>query len=202
MTTLQMSPHARDTGAEETYTPILSDDRQADQAGYVLDTTSDYLLETAYGPYRLTVSSGTRIMARIMALVALASHLEPMPVRFQALNDDPGACVMVQTMSLLCPQGNLTFAPCDQAFHTLTLVTHPTDRATVTLMDSATIPVRSRMDVAYMRRRLASCARTNRGQALRDGKQLSVLLHRLGDLAGDQWPSVAALACERMEVTA
>lgn len=202
MTILRVDPHAKDTGADETYTPILSDERQADQAGYVLDTTSDYLLETAYGPYRLTVSSGTRIMARIMALIALASHLEPMPVRFQALNDDPGACVMVQAMSQLCPQGNLTFTPCDQAFRTLTLVTHPTDRATVTLMDSATIPVRSRMDVAYMRRRLASCARTNRDQALRDGIQLSVLLHRLGDLAGDQWPSVATLACERMEVTA
>lgn len=202
MTTLQMSPHARDTGAEETYTPILSDDRQADQAGYVLDTTSDYLLETAYGPYRLTISSSTRIMTRIMALVALASHLEPMPVRFQAVNDDPGACVMVQAMSLLCPQGNLTFTPCDQAFHTLTLVTHPTDRATVTLMDSATIPVRSRIDVAYMRRRLASCARTNRGQVWRNGEQPSRLLHRLADLAGDQWPAVAALACKRMEVAA
>lgn len=202
MTTLRMSPHARDTGAEETYTPILSDDRQADQAGYVLDTTSDYLLETAYGPYRLTVSSGTRIMARIMALVVLASHLEPMPVRFQALNDDPGACVMVQTMSLLCPQGGLTFTPCDQALRTLMLVTHPTDRATVTLMDSATTPIRPRMDVAYMRRRLASCARTNHDQALRDGEQPSVLLHSLADMAGDQWPSVATLTCERMEVAA
>lgn len=202
MTMLQVGPHAKDTGAEETYIPILADDRQADQTGYVLDTTSDYLLETAYGPYRLTVSSGTRIMASIMALVMLASHLEPMPVRFQALNDDPGACVMVQTMSLLCPQGNLTFAPCDQAFHTLTMVTHPTDRATVTLMDSATIPVRSRIDVAYMRRRLASCARTNRDQVWWNGEQPSRLLHRLADLAGDQWPAVAALACKRMEVTA
>lgn len=202
MTILRVDPHAKDTGADETYTPILSDERQADQAGYVLDTTSDYLLETAYGPYRLTVSSGTRIMARIMALVALASHLEPMPVRFRALNDDPGACVMVQTMSLMCPQGNLTFAPCDQAFRTLTLVTHPTDRATVNLMDSTTIPVRSRMDVAFMRRRLASCARTNRDQVWRNGEQPSALLHGLADLAGDQWPSVATLACERMEVMA
>lgn len=198
MTILRVDPHAKDTGAGETYTPILSDDRQADQAGYVLDTTSDYLLETAYGPYRLIVSSSTRIMA----LVALASHLEPMPVRFRALNDDPGACVMVQTMSLLCPQGNLTFAPCDQAFRTLMLVTHPTDRAIVTLMDSATIPVRSRMDVAYMRRRLASCARANHDQALRDGEQPSVLLRSLGGLAGRQWPSVAVLACKRMEVSA
>lgn len=202
MTILRVDPHAKDTGAGETYTPILSDDRQADQAGYVLDTTSDYLLETAYGPYRLTVSSGTRIMARIMALVALSSHLEPMPVRFRALNDDPGACVMVQAMSLLCPQGSLTFTPCDQAFRTLTMVTHPTDRAIVTLMDSATIPVRSRMDVAFMRRRLASCARANHDQALRDGEQPSVLLRSLGGLAGRQWPSVAVLACKRMEVSA
>lgn len=180
----------------------ISPDTDPNCIAYTLSTTSDYLLETAYGPYQLTVSNGTRIMARIMALVALASHLKPMPVRFRALNDDPGACVMVQTMSLLCPQGNLTFTPCDQVFRTLMLVTHPTDRATVTLMDSATTPIRSRMDVAYMRRRLASCACTNRDQALHDGEQLSVLLHRLGDLAGDQWPSVATLACKRMEVAA
>lgn len=42
----------------------------ADSIPYVLPMTAGYLLECAYGPYRLTVSRRTEETARMMALFA------------------------------------------------------------------------------------------------------------------------------------
>lgn len=189
-----MNPCAGGTGVTGTYPPILSaDDDAANQVGYVLETLSDYLLETAYGFYSHSISFQIDRAARQLALLVLASHIRPMPVSVTARASDQGASIMVQAASLLSPDGFLAYTPSlGPACRKAIIASAPTDKATSTLLDSELVPSRARREAAYMRARLAACAGLHQEEALENGSKPSQVLQALAALASDPWPRVAA----------
>ena len=199
MTRATMGPYANGTGVTGTYPSAISiEDDEANQVGYVLETVSDYLLETAYGFYSHSISLHTDRMAKYLALLALASNIRPMPVSVTARVSDEGASVMVQAASLLSPDGLLAFTPSlSQAYRKILLVSVPTDQATSTLLNSGLVPSRARRDAAYMHVRLATCAGIHQKEVLEHGNKPSQVLKTLATLAGDPWPRIAAYLLEK-----
>lgn len=199
MTGVNVDPHADGTGVTGTYFSSISvEDDEANQVNYVLETVSDYLLETAYGFYSRSISLHTDRAARCLALLVLASNIRPMPVAVTARVSDQGASVMVQAASLLSPDGCLAFTPSlSQAYRRILLVSVPTDQATSTLLNSGLVPSRARRDAAYMHARLATCAGIHQKEVLEHGSKPSQVLKTLATLAGDPWPRIAADLLEK-----
>ncbi|MBI0064545.1 hypothetical protein [Bifidobacterium polysaccharolyticum] len=163
-----------------------------DRILYTLSTTSCYLLETAWGPYALTLTHNLGSRTQAVALLALASHITPIPIALFASTHDLGACIMVQAASLLSENGTWAFTPSTAPpTAMLPLRTVGSDQRILTLLESGMLTDRFRMDVSYMRQRLVSCARRYESEALADGRESSRVLCRLGLMEGDPWSKVA-----------
>lgn len=171
---------------------IIPPDIDPNRIAYTLSTTSRYLLEAAWGPYALTLSHQLHSQAQAAALLSLASHITPIPMALSANAHDLGACIMVQAASLLSKDGTLVFVPSNgRPIGGLSMRSNGNDERTFTLLESGMLTDRSRMDVGYMRQRLASCAKQYEREALADGRQPEPVVSRLALMAGDPWPRVA-----------
>ena len=170
----------------------------ADSIPYVLPMTAGYLLECAYGPYRLTVSRRTEETARMMALFAYASHIRALPLVFSAWTASTADCVMVQAVSLLLPSGVLTIGTVPNLSKTrcVPVSANAVDQGIATLLDTQLMPSRARMDAGYVRQRIARSADMNRSRILEAGERGGAIIRALGALAGVPWPQAAARLIE------
>ncbi|KAB8294537.1 hypothetical protein [Bifidobacterium avesanii] len=167
----------------------------ANSPAYVLSMTGRYLLEAAYGPYRLAVSRHIEDTARLAALTVYAGHVAPQPVTFTAWTGDPAACTITALAALLLPTGVIMSA---SAFHPSNPVVKVAgldmDVRTGTLIDMQLLPSHARMDAGHVRNRIADSARANRLAVIdaSERRACSVLCAVAG-LAGGDWPRVARL---------
>ncbi|MBT1178612.1 hypothetical protein [Bifidobacterium vespertilionis] len=173
----------------------------ADAIAYVLPMTARYLLENAYGDYRLAVSHGIEDMARMAALSAYAGHVEPQSVTFSAWTADTAACTMVATYALLLPTGLLKAGQVPGGRPALRIQGDDSDRRTTTLLDMQLLPARARMDAGHVRNRIATSACANLGQITAVRECGASVIRAVAALAGDDWPGVAD-RLERGEVMA
>ena len=160
--------------------------------------TAGYLLECAYGPYRLTVSRRTEETARMMALFAYASHIRALPLVFSAWTASTADCVMVQAVSLLLPSGVLTIGtvPNLSKARRVPVSANAVDQGIATLLDTQLMPSRARMDAGYVRQRIARSADMNRSRILEAGERGGAIIRTLGAFAGVPWPQAAARLTE------
>lgn len=184
-------PNMQYIGAESPVS-ILGECFDPDAPVYVLQAATDYLLESAYGLYRLTVTHDAIDTARCLSMCTYATWIKPTSIAFTAKNDDLPALRMLQAAMLLCADARttLTTGPMPVRGH-IALRTGKTDTLIDGILDLGLLPTRSRRDLHYVRRRMAvSAARMN----YPGGNVLAFIASR----AGDPWDkTMAALADER-----
>lgn len=170
----------------------VSDDVNA--PAYVLPMLSDYMLETCFEAYRLTVSGECRRSADAAALFAYAAHIVPLPLRIEVWTGDRPASVLARLASLLVPSAVVSvdcMALADPS-KPVRLSTNLADRHTDSFVDMQLLPNRARMDAGYIRQRLAVSANIWRDLVKAAGERPGAVLRTLAVLAGDRWPMVAA----------
>lgn len=152
------NPNTASIGAEDSII-ILGESFDPNTPGYVLQATTDYLLESAYGLYRLTVTHEAIDMARCLTICAYATWINPTSIAFTAKNDDLPALRMMQAATLLCADARttLTTGPMPTRGHK-TLRTGKTDTRIDGILNLGLLPTRNRQDLHYMRRRMAASA--------------------------------------------
>lgn len=177
-------------GQGEAY-PIVD---TANTPAYVLPMLSDYLLESVFEAYRATVSSECSRSVDALALCVYASYFIPLPLRVEAWTGDRPASILVRLASMLMPSATLSLSASANLgnIQVLRVSTNDVDKQIDVLIDMQLLPNRSRMDVGYMRRRLAASARQWHDRVMNVGVTPRVIVQTISDLAGDRWPSVAA----------
>ena len=145
-------------GANDSIT-ILGERFDPNTPAYVLQTTTDYLLESAYGLYKLTATHDASDMACCLSVCAYATWIKPTSIAFTAKNDDLPALRMLQAATLLCADARttLTTGPMPTRGHK-TLRTGETDTRIDGILNLGLLPTRNRQDLYYMRRRMAASA--------------------------------------------
>ena len=80
-----------------TYHPLVENDEERLDLASALRGAADYILETAYGPYRNTVETSEIIRAKVLAFTAFMTHLsDNMPgISFVARGDDRPMATML-----------------------------------------------------------------------------------------------------------
>lgn len=200
MATKNKSPEAQGFEGLDRHTHSTS--AMPDSIGYVLPMTARYLLENAYGDYRLAVSHSIESMSRMAALCAYAGHIAPQHVTFTAWTADTASCTMVATYALLLPTGLLSAGQIPGERHVLRIQGDDSDRGTTTLLDMQLLPARARMDAGHVRNRMASSAHANRDRIATTVRECGMSVpEAVAALAGDCWPDVADML-HRGEVTA
>ncbi|KFI96885.1 hypothetical protein [Bifidobacterium stellenboschense] len=184
------NPNTGNVGAKDSIT-ILGESFDPNTPGYVLQATTDYLLETAYGLYKLTVTHDAIDTARCLTMCAYASWIAPTSIAFTAKNDDLPALRMLQAATLLCADARttLTTGPFPKRGHKI-IRTGKTDTMIDSVLALGLLPTRNRQDLHYMRQRMAASARR---LDYRGGNVLEFIASQ----AGASWDkTVAALADE------
>lgn len=155
----KMNPNTGNVGAKDSIT-ILGESFDPNTPGYVLQATTDYLLETAYGLYRLTVTHDATDTARCLTMCAYATWITPTSIAFTAKNDDLPALRMLQAATLLCADARttLTAGPFPKRGHKI-IRTGKTDTMIDSVLTLGLLPTRNRQDLHYMRQRMAASAR-------------------------------------------
>ncbi|MBW3089590.1 hypothetical protein [Bifidobacterium miconisargentati] len=174
--------------------PVAAGMTDANAPGYVLDAVTWFLLGNVFGDYRLTVTNQCERTARTIALAVYSGHVAPLPFSLSVWSGDRPAFVLAQYAGLLLPACTLTIRQyTTPTARTLTLKTDGTDGRLDTLIDRRELPSRSRMDIGYMRRRIASSAEANRTRITRAGERGLSVPEAVGMIAGGVWPSIAAI---------
>lgn len=184
------NPDMASIGAKDSITS-LGESFDPNTPGYTLQATTDYLLESAYGLYRLTVTHDAIDMARCLTMCAYATWIAPTSIAFTAKNDDLPALRMLQAAMLLCADARttLTTGPLPKRGHKI-IRTGKTDTMIDSVLALGLLPTRNRQDLHYMRQRMAASARRL------DYKGGNVLKF-IASQAGETWDeTVAALADE------
>jgi hypothetical protein len=70
-------------------------EEEADSAANVLNSAAQYILESVYGYYELTVAQSTKRQAMSLALGSFASWIAPVPLQFTAPLDCQAACALL-----------------------------------------------------------------------------------------------------------
>jgi hypothetical protein len=123
----------------------------------VLNVTSDYLLETAYGSAYLTVSDKQMELSRRLALAVFASYVQPTRVSFTIDREDLPSVAMAHTALLLSKSWTMSVGevtPCGS----LNLQANATDINTSRRVAFSPYPSRDLSDCGYMRGRIARVA--------------------------------------------
>lgn len=123
----------------------------------VLNVTSDYLLETAYGSAYLTVSNRQMELSRRLALAVFASHVQPTRVSFTLDRADLPSVAMAHTALLLSKSWTMSVGevtPCGS----LNLQADAIDRKIARRVAFSPYPSRDLSDCGYMRGRIARVA--------------------------------------------
>lgn len=186
----KMNPNTASIGAKDSIT-ILGESFDPNTPGYVLQATTDYLLESAYGLYRLTVTHEAIDMARCLTMCTYATWIKPTSIAFTAKNDDLPALRMLQAATLLCADARttLTTGPMPMQGHKI-MRTGKTDTRIDGILNLGLLPTRNRQDLHYMRQRMAA-------SATRLNYPGGNVLAFIASQAGHPWDkTVAALADE------
>ncbi|KAE8126307.1 hypothetical protein DDE84_07210 [Bifidobacterium tibiigranuli] len=156
----------------------------------VLNVTIDYLLETAYGPARLTVSDKQMELARRLALAVFASYVQHTRVSFTLDRADLPSVAMAHTALLLSKSWTMSVGevtPCGS----LNLQADAIDRKIARRVAFSPYPSRDLSDCGYMRARVEHVA-TLVGPYPSGGE----LYRALGAMAGGDF----AYSAERLAV--
>lgn len=150
-----------------------------------LNATTDYLLETVYGPARLTVSNRQVQLAERLAVAILVDHIQLAGISFSIDRDDLPSLAMIQTATLLSRSwltivGNAT--PCAS----LNLQASESDRMTARTVAFRPYPSRELSDCGYIRNRIAEVA--SHIQPLDDWR---ATVQHLGQRAGERFANAA-----------
>lgn len=124
----------------------------------VLNVTSDYLAETAYGSAYLTVSANQMELARRLALAVFASYVQPTRVSFTIDRDDLPSVAMAHTSLLLSKSWTVSVGevtPCGS----LNLQADAIDRKIARRVAFSPYPSRDLSDCGYMRARVEHVAK-------------------------------------------
>lgn len=165
-----------------------------DAPAYVLPMLADYLLESVFDSYRLTVSGECSCSADLLSLTVYASHFVPLPLCVDAWTGDRPAGALVRLASLLMPPAMLSLSVSASVtdVRVLHVTTSDVDRRLDSFIDMQLLPNRARMDAGYVRRRLAASADRWRGRIVNVDMTAGMVVRSIGDFAGDRWPSVAS----------
>lgn len=123
----------------------------------VLNVTSDYLLESAYGSAYLTVSANQMELARRLALAVLASYVQHTHVSFTIDREDLPSVAMTYTAFLLSKAWTLSAGECSPS-NSLNLQANEADVNTSRRVAFSPYPSRDLSDCGYMRGRIARVA--------------------------------------------
>lgn len=166
------------------------------ETGYVLRAVTDYLIETAYGLHRLTVTRDAVRTARCMALCVYATHIRPASIAFSAANGDLPALRMMQAALLLCAGARMTLitGPFPSVGHAF-IRTGTVDTAIGDLLERGLLPTRARGDLYAMKQRISASAarfRRNHGSGIEVGNRNEDMLALIASDAGEPWRETAA----------
>jgi hypothetical protein len=128
-----------------------------DAVRYVLNVTSDYLLEIAYGSAYLTISVNQMELARRLSLAVFASHVQPTRVSFTLDRDDLPSVAMTYTAFLLSKSWILSVGECSPC-GSLDLKADDIDVNISRRVAFSPYPSRDLSDCGYMRGRIARVA--------------------------------------------
>lgn len=170
--------------------------------GYVLQATADYLIETAYGLHRLTVTRDAENTARYLALCAYATNIRPASIAFSATNDDLPALRMLQATLLMCANARttLTTGPLPMTDH-IVIRTGKVDTAIGDLLERGLLPTRARSDLNAMRQRMsASAARL--GRAYGEHPDRDDVLAFITGQVGEPWRKIATALAGKWKAAA
>lgn len=175
---------------------VLGERFDPNETGYVLRTVTDYLIETAYGLHRLTVTRDAVRTARCLALCAYATHIRPASIAFSAANGDLPALRMMQAALLLCADARMTLitGPFPSVGHAF-IRTGTVDTAIGDLLERGLLPTRARGDLYAMKHRIsASAARFHRNHdsGIKGGNRNENMLALIANDAGEPWRETAA----------
>ncbi|KAA8828591.1 hypothetical protein [Bifidobacterium myosotis] len=176
------------------------------ETGYVLRAVTDYLIETAYGLHRLTVTRDAIGTARCLALCVYATHIRPASIAFSAANGDLPALRMMQAALLLCADARMTLitGPFPSVGHAF-IRTGTVDTAIGDLLERGLLPTRARGDLYAMKHRIsASAARfhRNHGSGIEGGNRNENMLALIASDAGEPWRETAAALAGEWKVAA
>lgn len=176
------------------YTQIPNENDDINDPAVLLTDLSNYILESVFADYKLTISGECQRSSDRLALTICASHYVLLPLRVDAWTGDRPTSMMLRLSSVLMPSALLSLnCQADaEPSRVLRLTSNGTDQRTDTLLDMMLLPNRARMDAGYIRQRLEISASQWRDRVLRNGKSPGMVLRSLGALAGGQWPRVAA----------
>lgn len=150
-----------------------------------LNATTDYLLETVYGPARLTVSNRQVQLAERLAVAILVDHIQLAAISFSIDRDDLPSLAMIQTATLLS-RSWLTIVGNARPCASLNLQASESDRMTARTVAFRPYPSRDLSDCGYMRNRIAEVA--SHVQPLDDWR---ATVRRLGQCAGERFANAA-----------
>ena len=122
-----------------------------------LNATTDYLLETVYGPARLTVSDKQMELARRLALAVFASYVQHTRVSFTLDRDDLPSAAMTYTAFLLSKAWTLSAGECSPS-NSLNLQANEADCEISRHVAFSPYPSRDLSDCGYMRARVEHVA--------------------------------------------
>ena len=145
----------------------------------VLNVTSDYILETAYGTAYMTVSDKQMELSRRLALAVFASHVQPTHVSFTLDRDDLPSAAMTYTAFLLSKAWTLSAGECSPS-NSLNLQANEADCEISRHVACSPYPPRLLCDCGYMRNRIAKVASTVKPQ--KSGAMLYRLLGKHGGI--------------------
>lgn len=151
----------------------------------VLDATTDYLLETVYGPARLTVSDKQMELARRLALAVFASHIQSTCVSFTFDRDDLPSVAMAHTALLLSKSWTMSVGECSPC-GSLNLQADAIDRKIARRVAFSPYPSRDLSDCGYVRARVEHVA-----ALVGPYPSGAELYHSLGAMAGGNFVSSA-----------
>jgi hypothetical protein len=156
-----------------------------DAVRYVLNVTSDYLLETAYGSAYMTVSAKQMELSRRLALAVFASHVQPTRVSFTLDRDDLPSAAMTYTAFLLSKAWTLSAGECSPS-NSLNLQANEADCEISRHVAFSPYPSRDLSDCGYMRGRIARVA-----TLVAPYSSGAALYRALGSMAGGNFVSSA-----------
>ncbi|KAB8290101.1 hypothetical protein [Bifidobacterium avesanii] len=184
---------------------VLGERFDPNEPGYVLQATTGYLIETAYGLHRLTVTRDAEHTARCLALCAYATHIRPVSIAFSAANSDLPALRMLLAALLLCAdaRATLTTGPFPMTGHII-IRTGKVDTAIGDLLERGLLPTRARGDLHAMKQRMSASAallgRAYDGAGRHHGS--NDVLALIVEQAGEPWRATAAALAGEWKVAA
>ncbi|MBT1171422.1 MULTISPECIES: hypothetical protein [Bifidobacterium] len=189
------NPNMINVGAGKSIT-ILGENFAPNAPGYVLQATTDYLLEAAYGLYKLTVTHDAIGTARCLTMCSYATWIAPTSIAFTAKNNDLPALRMLQAAMLLCADARttLTTGPFPKRGHKL-IRTNQTDVMIDSVLTLGLLPTRNRQDLHCIRQRMAASARLLNYTG-------DNVLKFIANQAGAPWDEIAAALADGWKVVA